>query len=108
MYQRRCARYPVHFRSALSAPEIPEGTGTATDLSIRGCRVQSFIPVIVGLRIKLSIDIPEPKTVIEVDQAVVRWVAGQEFGLEFASISSEQFERLTKTIQQLPPLPTRS
>jgi hypothetical protein len=78
------------------------------DLSIRGCRVQSFIPVITGIRMKLSIDIPEPKTVIEVDQAVVRWVAGQEFGLEFASISPEQFERLTKTIQQLPPLPTRS
>ena len=108
MYQRRCARYAVHFRSALSTPEIPEGTGTAVDLSIRGCRVRSFIPVITGIRMKRSIDVPEPKAVIEVDQAVVRWVAGQEFGLEFASISPEQFKRLTKTIQQLPPLPTRS
>ncbi|TKS60137.1 MAG: PilZ domain-containing protein [Nitrospira sp.] len=102
MYQRRCSRYPVHFRSVLSTPQIPEGTGTAVDLSIRGCRVHSFIPVISGIRMKLSIDIPEPKSVIEIDQAVVRWVVGQQFGLEFASIAPEQFERLTKTIQQLP------
>ncbi len=108
MYQRRYARYAVHFRSALSTPEIPEGTGTAVDLSIRGCRVQSFIPVISGIRMKLSIDVPEPKTVIEIDQAVVRWVTGQEFGLEFASIAPEQFERLTKIIQQLPSAPSRS
>lgn len=107
MYQRRCARYHVHFRSTLSTPEIPEGTGTAVDLSIRGCRVQSFIPALAGIRMKLSIDVPEPMASIEVEQAVVRWVSGQEFGLEFASISPEQFERLTKIIQQLPSVPDR-
>jgi hypothetical protein len=107
MYQRRCARFPVHFQSTLSTPEIPEGTGTAVDLSIRGCRVQSFIPVLVGIRMRLSIDVPESKVVIEVEQAVVRWVSGQEFGLEFASISPEQFERLTKIIQQLPTVSDR-
>ena len=107
MYQRRCARYPVHFQSTLSTPHIPEGSGTAMDLSIRGCRVQSLIPVIPNIRMKLSIDVPEPKAVIEIEQAVVRWVTGQEFGLEFASIAPEQFEQLTKTIQQLPSAPNR-
>ncbi len=56
---------------------------------------------------KLSINVPEPKMVIEIDQAVVRWVIGQEFGLEFTSIDPEQFERLTKVIQQLPSVPNR-
>jgi hypothetical protein len=107
MYQRRCARYPVHFQSTLSTPQIPEGNGTAVNLSIRGCRVLSFIPVLPGIRMKLSIDVPEPESVIEIDQAVVRWVIGQEFGLEFASITPEQFERLTKVIQQLPSVPNR-
>jgi hypothetical protein len=107
MYQRRCARYSVHFQSTLSTPQMPEGKGTATDLSIRGCRVESFTPVLPGIRVKLSIDVPEPKSVIEVDQAVVRWVIGQEFGLEFASIAPEQFEQLTKVIQQLPSIPNR-
>jgi len=107
MYQRRCARYPVHFQSTLSTPQIPEGTGMAVDLSIRGCRVQSFIPVVPNIRMKLSIDVSEPKAVIEIEQAVVRWVTGQEFGLEFASIAPEQFEQLTKTIQQLPSSPNR-
>jgi hypothetical protein len=107
MYQRRCARYAVHFRSTLSTPQIPESKGTAVDLSIRGCRVQSFVPVLTGIRMKLTIDVPDPKTTIEVDQAVVRWVAGQEFGVEFSSITPEQFERLTKVIQQLPSVPNR-
>lgn len=108
MYQRRCARYAVHFRSTLSTPQIPESSGTAIDLSIRGCRVQSFMPVIPGIRIKLSIDVPEAEKAIEIDQAVVRWSVGQEFGLEFATITPEQFERLTKVIQQLPSVPHRS
>jgi hypothetical protein len=107
MYQRRCVRYPVHFQSTLSIPEIPDGTGTAVDLSIRGCHIQSFVPVLSGIRIKLSIEIPDQKAVIEIDQAVVRWVRGQEFGLEFATIAPDQFERLTKVIQQLPSVPNR-
>ena len=107
MYQRRCTRYPVHFRSTLSTPKIPEGNGTAVDLSIRGCRVQSLTPVIPGIHIKLSIDAPEPKSVIEVEQAVVRWVIGEEFGLEFTSIAPGQFEQLTKVIQELPSMPNR-
>lgn len=107
MYNRRCARYPVHFQSTLSTSQIPEGNGTAVELSIRGCRVQSFIPVIPGLRMKISIDIRKPDVVLEVDQAVVRWVSGEHFGLEFASITPEQFERLTAVIQQLPSNPNR-
>jgi hypothetical protein len=108
MYQRRCVRYPVHFQSTLSTPQIPEGTGTAVDLSIRGCHIQSLIPVLAGIRIKLSIEIPDQKTSIAVDQAGVRWVHGQEFGLEFATIAPDQFERLSKVIQQLPSVPNRS
>ena len=107
MYNRRCARYPVHFQSTLSTAHLPEGNGTAVELSIRGCRVRSFIPVIPGLRMKISIDIRTPDVVIEVDQAVVRWVSGEHFGLEFASITPEQFERLTAVIQQLPAVPNR-
>lgn len=107
MYNRRCARYPVHFQSTLSTAQLPEGNGTAVELSIRGCRVRSFIPVIPGLRMKISIDIRTPDVVIEVDQAVVRWVSGDHFGLEFASITPEQFERLTAVIQQLPAVPNR-
>ncbi|MEY4529105.1 MAG: hypothetical protein RL768_2824 [Nitrospirota bacterium] len=107
MYNRRCARYPVHFQSTLSTAQLPEGNGTAVELSIRGCRVRSFIPVIPGLRMKISIDIRTPDVVIEVDQAVVRWVSGEHFGLEFASITPEQFERLTAVIQQLPAVPNR-
>lgn len=108
MYQRRCIRYTVHFQSTLSAPQIPESRGTAVDLSIRGCRVQSFSPVIPGIRVKLSIVVPEPEAAIEVDQAVVRWASGQEFGVEFASITPEQFEKLTQVLQQLPNVPHRS
>lgn len=105
MYTRRCARYSVHFQSTLSTPQIQRSSGTALDLSIRGCRVQSFIPVIPGLRLTLSIVVPEPESAIEVEQAVVRWNSGQEFGLEFASIAPEQLEKLARVLQRLPSVP---
>lgn len=107
MYQRRCARYPVHFRSTLSTQQIPESSGTAKDLSIRGCRVESYIPILPSMRVKLTIDIPDHDASIEVEQAVVRWVSGNEFGLEFVTISPDQFTKLTQLIQQLPTVPDR-
>ncbi len=107
MYQRRCARYSVHFRSTLSTQQIPESSGTAKDLSIRGCRVESFIPVLPNMRVKLTIDIQDQAAAIEVEQAVVRWVSGNEFGLEFVTINPEHFTRLTQLIQQLPTVPDR-
>jgi hypothetical protein len=108
MYKRRSARYAVHFQSTLSTAQVPESSGTALDLSIRGCHIQSFIPVIPGLLIKLSILASESEAVIEIDQAIVRWTANQEFGLEFTAITPEQFERLTKLVQQLPAVSHRS
>jgi hypothetical protein len=108
MYQRRCTRYTVHFQSTLSTPQIPDSSGTAVDLSVRGCRVQSFSPVIPGLRVKLSIVVSEPDTTIEIDQAVVRWTSGQEFGVEFATIAPDQFATLTTVLQHLSNTSSRS
>jgi hypothetical protein len=107
LYQRRCARYPVHFRSTLSTQQIPESNGTAKDLSIRGCRIESFIPILPSMRVRLTIDIQDHDVRIEVEQAVVRWVSGNEFGVEFVTISPESFTRLTQLIQQLPTIPDR-
>lgn len=59
------------------------------------------------MRVKLTIDVPDRDSRIEVEQAVVRWVTANEFGLEFVTITPDNFTQLTQLIQQLPPLPDR-
>lgn len=107
MYQRRYARYPVHFQSMLSSQQMPESKGTAVNLSIRGCGIQSYMSCIPGMRVRLSVEISESEAAIEIEQAVVRWASGQEFGVEFVTITPEHFERLTKLIEGFPQVPHR-
>jgi hypothetical protein len=71
-----------------------EGEATILDISTNGCRATSLIEVKVGLLLKLSLFLQDQQWPLRIDQAVVRWVDGQLFGLEFVSIRPAQRERL--------------
>jgi hypothetical protein len=47
-----------------------------------------------GMALKLSLFLPDYNWPLRVDRAIVRWVAGQDFGLEFTTIRMAQRERL--------------
>ena len=71
-----------------------EGEGAVLDVSTTGCRASSSINLEPGKILKLSLFLPDHKWPLRVDQAIVRWVNGQEFGVEFTSIRLAQRERL--------------
>ena len=71
-----------------------EGEATILDISTNGCRATSLIEVKVGSLLKLSLFLQDQQWPLRIDQAVVRWVDGQLFGLEFVSIRPAQRERL--------------
>jgi hypothetical protein len=71
-----------------------EGEGTLLDISTNGCRATSFTRLKVGLFLKLSLFLQDQQWPLRIDQAVVRWVDGQCFGLEFIGIRPGQRERL--------------
>jgi hypothetical protein len=50
------------------------------------------------MQLRLSIFLGDQKWPLRIDQAIVRWVGGQNFGLEFIGIRSAQRERLRAMI----------
>ena len=77
-----------------------EGEGTLLDISTSGCRASSPIEVQPGMLLKLSVFLPDYLWPLRVDEAMVRWVNGQEFGVEFTSLRLAQRERLRALVMK--------
>ncbi len=75
--------------------------GTLSDLSVRGCKVESKASVYVDMYLALQICLPGQEATLNVDQAVVRWLKEHEFGLEFISMRPEEKERLRDVVSTL-------
>ena len=50
--------------------------------------------------LKLSLFLDDFKWPLRVEQAIVRWIDGKQFGLEFTSIRLAQRERLRRLIMK--------
>ena len=85
----------------LSNPGHPDAVGVVTDISPHGCRIRSTSPVSIGMPVRLLIEVPEEESPICVEQAAVRWVRGQQFGLEFVTFAKPEYERLSRVVQAL-------
>jgi PilZ domain-containing protein len=77
-----------------------EGEATVLDISTNGCRATSSTEIKAGLSLKLSIFLQDQQWPVRVDEAVVRWVEGQSFGLEFVGIRPAQRERLRAIVMK--------
>lgn len=91
---RRGRRMELSCRLFFFVQDDFEGEGAVLDISTSGCRATSSVAVQNGMLLKLSLFLPDYKWPLRVDQAIVRWVNGQEFGMEFTSIRLAQRERL--------------
>lgn len=69
------------------------------DLSMGGCRVQSDATVQTGAYLELRVYLPQQDSPLKIDLAVARWSIGQECGLEFIRLQTEQQERLRQLVQ---------
>ena len=74
--------------SIVIANGIQVGEGRVFDVSMRGCLVEGSVLVKVGDRLQLRLSLPEgaPDPSICVSLAVVRWVQGIRFGVEFMKV----------------------
>lgn len=71
-----------------------EGEASLLDISTSGCRASSSTEVTVDTILKLSIFLQDQPWPLRIDEAVVRWVDGPSFGLEFVGIRPAQRERI--------------
>lgn len=74
--------------------------GRVFDVSVRGCFVGGSVLVKVGDRLQLRLCLPEaaPDPSICVSLAVVRWVQGLRFGVEFIRVDEKDRARLNRFI----------
>lgn len=77
-----------------------EGEGTILDISTHGCRATSPIRVQIGMALRLSLFLHDQPWPLRIDEALVRWIDGDNIGLEFTGIRPAQRERVRAIIMK--------
>ena len=93
-------RLTAQFRSTFSGGQR-EGQGKTLDLSDGGCRIVSDHPVIAGAAFECRIYAPGLNWPLRIDEAHVRWVKGNMFGLEFNAMHPDERMKLKQLIDSL-------
>lgn len=93
-------RFTTQFRSTFSGQK-QEGQGRTLDISIGGCRIESDIKVEQGTRFECRLHIPGLDWPLRIDEATVRWVDGNSFGIAFSRISPEELAKLKTILSEL-------
>ena len=98
--ERRGRRLAMNRRLFFFGDEDLEGEATVLDISTNGCKGTSLTEVKIGLTLKLSLFLEDQQWPLHIDEAVIRWVDGQCFGLEFVGIRPAQRERLRAIVMK--------
>ena len=75
------------------------------DVSSTGCMARSERAMPPGLRMKVSLFLSDGlEWPVRVDEAVVRWARGGEFGIEFVVMRPPQLQRIQQFVIKHRPL----
>jgi hypothetical protein len=101
MELRKNLRFHVQFRSSFSSVGMVGGEGDIVDLSISGCRIESVTDVQPGASLEVRIVTKAQEPPLQIQQAIVRWKRGRQFGLEFVTMDTGEWARLQRTMKQI-------
>lgn len=93
-------RFTAQFRSTFSGGQR-EGQGKTLDLSDGGCRIEADCPVVPNTAFECRIYAPGLSWPLRIDEAQVRWVKGNTFGLEFKTMHPDERVKLKQLIADL-------
>lgn len=100
-HERRAQpRFTTQFRSTLSGKN-EEGQGRTLDISSGGCKIESDMKVVQGAKFECRLHIPGLDWPLRIEEATVRWVEGNTFGVGFSRISPEEFSQLKTVLANL-------
>ncbi len=95
-YVRFSARFPVTFTG-----EGGRGEGTATDISMGGCALESDSTLMPSMVLKLKLRVSDHALPVEVEAAVVRSIRSKIAGLEFVRFVPQEKYRLNQYVAGL-------
>lgn len=76
------------------------GKGVVTNLSQSGMRVRGEHEVEPGLDLALRLTLSDDGPTIDIDRATVRWVDGNDFGLDFVHLSPSAKNHISAALNQ--------
>ena len=101
MVVRQHPRYPASFSGTLVYQNRLHQITKSMDLSYKGCRLESSLPAVAGMKVDLLLYIPENETPILIQRATIRWSGSHGIGIEFDSLAPPHQERLDSTLRLL-------
>jgi c-di-GMP-binding flagellar brake protein YcgR len=102
---RKARRIAIGCRLAFLGEDEVEGEAEVLDLSFTGCMARSDKAVQPGLQMKVSLFLSDGhEWPVRVDEAIVRWARGGEFGVEFVAIRPPQLQRIQQFVIKTKPL----
>ncbi len=93
-------RFTAQFRSTFSGNK-QEGKGRTVDISAGGCKIESEMKVEQGAKFECRLHIPGLDWPLRVDEAIVRWVGTNSFGLAFSRMAPDELVKLTSVLTDL-------
>lgn len=93
-------RFTTQFRSTLSWHK-QEGQGRTLDISAGGCKIESDMKVEQGAKFECRFHIPGLDWPLRIDEATVRWVDSNSFGIAFSRITPEESAKLKMVLSEL-------
>lgn len=98
--KRQQPRFTSQFRSIISGGQR-EGQGRTLDLSSGGCKIETDLPVVVRASLECRIYVPGLDWPLRIDEAQVRWVKANTFGIQFMKIQPDEEVKLKQVIATL-------
>lgn len=93
-------RFTTQFRSSFSG-QNKEGQGRTLDISSGGCKIESDMKVVQGATFECRLHVPGFDWPLRIDEATVRWVEGNTFGLAFTRISPKEVSKIEAILKDL-------
>ncbi len=98
-YARSYLRFPLHYPVIFGGVPFV-GEDRLTNLSMTGCSVKCDREVLCGSDVRVSVLLPDQPSALSVDLGTIKWVQGQEFGVEFHRLPREAKERLNRILRR--------
>ena len=97
-YSRTYHRFPLHYPVVFGgAPFV--GEGILTNLSLMGCSVLCDREVLRGSDVRVSVLLPDQTAALSIDLGTIKWVQGEQFGVEFLRVPLEARQRLNNMLR---------
>ncbi len=93
-------RFTAQFRSTLSGQK-QEGQGRTLDVSAGGCKIESDMKVEQGAKFECRLHVPGFDWPLRIEEAAVRWIGDNSFGISFSRIAPEELAKLKAVLSDL-------